>query len=209
MKKKEKLIRLVVTALFSALIVVMTFTPLGYIPVGVGISITTIHLATILGAALLGIKEGVFLGAFWGVTCLIKAYLEPIPVNVPFQNPLVSVVPRIFVGLVTAIVVGALLKTKLPKPVTLIIGSVSGTLTNTVLVITALNIFGGFETLALGVSNTLNTIISTLIGVNGIIELAVAVILVPSLYIAIEKSLKGKIVFNSKATHKKLKNTDN
>ncbi len=195
MKKKEKLIRLVVTALFSALIVVMTFTPLGYIPIGVGISITTIHLATILGAALLGVKEGVFLGAFWGITCVIKAFLEPILANIPFQNPMISVVPRIFVGLVTALVVGALFKTKLPKAVTLAIGAVAGTLTNTILVITALNVFGGFETLALGISTTLSTIVSTLIGVNGIIEIAVAVILVPSLYIAIEKSLKGKITF--------------
>ncbi len=193
MKKKEKLVRLVITALFSALIVVLTFTPLGYITVGPTVAITTIHLATILGAAVLGVKEGVFLGAFWGITCVIKAFLEPVLGNIPFQNPMVSVVPRIFVGLITALVVGALLKTKLPKVVSLIIGAVAGTLTNTVLVITALNIFGGFETLALGISTTLTAIVSTLIGVNGIIEIAVAVILIPPLYMAIEKAVKGRM----------------
>ena len=64
MKKKQKLTRLVLCALFAALIVVLTFTPLGYIIIGPGIAITTIHLVTILGASILGIKEGAFLGTF-------------------------------------------------------------------------------------------------------------------------------------------------
>ena len=73
------------------------------------------------------------------------------------------------------------------------IGAFAGTLTNTVLVITALNVFNGFETLTLGVTTTLNTIITTLIGVNGIIEVVAAVILVPAIYMATEKYLKNKI----------------
>lgn len=193
MKKKQKLTRLVLCSLFAALIVVLTFTPLGYITIGPAIAITTIHLVTILGASILGIKEGTFLGAFWGILCVIKAFQEPIPANIPFQNPMISVVPRIFVGLVTALVVTGLFKTKIKKPIALGIGAIAGTLTNTILVITALNVFNGFETITLGVTTTLNAIISTLIGVNGIIELVAAVILVPSIYMATEKYLKNKI----------------
>ncbi len=197
MKKKEKLVRLVVCGVFAALIVVLTFTPLGYIQTGLGFAITTIHLVTILGASLLGIKAGAFLGAFWGVLCVVKAFMEPILANIPFQNPLVSVLPRIMVGIVTALVIGLLFKTKLPKAVSLVIGAIAGTLTNTVLVITMLNVFGGFETLALGISTTLTAIVSTLITINGVIEIAVAVILVPSLYFAIEKPL-GKVLNKQK-----------
>jgi uncharacterized membrane protein len=193
MKKKKKLVRLVLLALFAALIVVLTFTPLGYIIIGPGIAITTIHLVTILGASIFGPKEGAFLGAFWGVLCVIKAFQEPIPANIPFQNPMISVVPRIFVGLVTGIVVMLLLKTKIKKPLAIAIGALAGTLTNTVLVITALNVFNGFETLTLGVTTTLNTIITTLIGVNGIIEVVAAVILVPTIYMATNKYIKDKI----------------
>lgn len=193
MKKKQKLTRLVLCALFAALIVVLTFTPLGYIIIGPGIAITTIHLVTILGASILGIKEGAFLGAFWGILCVIKAFQEPIPANIPFQNPMISVVPRIFVGIVTALVITALFKTKIKKPLAVGIGAFAGTLTNTVLVITALNVFNGFESITLGVTTTLNTIITTLIGVNGIIEVVAAVILVPAIYTATEKYLKNKI----------------
>lgn len=192
MNKKKKLNRLVICAFFVALTVVMTFTPLGYIPVGV-ISITTIHISTILGACILGPKYGMVLGGAWGVLCIIKAFQEPIPGNIPFQNPMISLVPRIIVGLVAGLVFYALSKTKLKKPISLAIASIAATLTNTVLVLTALTLFNGFETITAGVTTALETIFSVLISVNGVIEIIAAVVLVPSLYMATEKLLKDKI----------------
>ena len=192
MNKKKKLNRLVICAFFVALTVVMTFTPLGYIPVGV-ISITTIHISTILGACILGPKYGMVLGGAWGALCIIKAFQEPIPGNIPFQNPMISLVPRIIVGLVAGVVFYALLKTKLKKPLSLAIASVAATLTNTVLVLTALTLFNGFESITAGVTTALETIFSVLISVNGVIEIIAAVILVPTLYMATEKLLKDKI----------------
>jgi len=170
----------------------MTFTPLGYIPVGV-ISITTIHIATILGATILGPKYGAILGATWGGLCIVKAFQEPIPGNIPFQNPMISLVPRIIVGLVAGLVFVVLCKTKLKKPISLAIAAVAATLTNTVLVLTALTLFNGFESITAGVTTALETIFSVLISVNGVIEIVAAVILVPSLYMATEKLLKDKI----------------
>lgn len=192
MNKKKKLNRLVICAFFVALTVVMTFTPLGYIPVG-AISITTIHIATILGACILGAKYGMVLGGAWGVLCIIKAFQEPIPGNIPFQNPMISLVPRIIVGLVAGLVFYALSKTKLKKPLSLAISSVAATLTNTVLVLTALTLFNGFETITAGVTTALETIFSVLISVNGVIEIVAAVVLVPTLYMSTEKLLKDKI----------------
>lgn len=194
MKKKKKLVRLVLFALFSALVVIMTFTPnFGYITIGNTISITTIHIVVILGSAMLGPGYGAALGGVWGLLCLIKAFLEPILVNIPFQNPIISVLPRILVGLVVGLIVYGLSKTKVPKPIYVAIATIVGTLTNTVLVITALNVFNGFETITAGVTQTLETIITILISVNGIIELVAAVILVPSIYMATHKIIKDKI----------------
>ncbi len=194
MKKKKKLVSLVLFALFSALVVIMTFTPnFGYITIGNTISITTIHIVVILGAAMLGPGYGAALGGVWGLLCLIKAFLEPILVNIPFQNPVISVLPRILVGLVVGLIVYGLSKTKVPKPIYVAIATIAGTLTNTVLVITALNVFNGFETITAGVTQTLETIITILISVNGIIELVAAVILVPSIYMATHKIIKDKI----------------
>jgi len=59
--KNEKTYELVLTALFTAIIVLMAFTPLGYIPLVV-INATIIHIPVILGALFLGPKKGAFLG---------------------------------------------------------------------------------------------------------------------------------------------------
>ena len=174
MKKREKFVRLVMCALFSALIVVMTFTPyLGYISVG-PIEITTLHIVAIL----------------WGLTCIVRAIQLGFA---PFVNPMISLVPRVLVGIVAGLIFMLLSKTKCPKIVSLVIATLAGTLTNTVCVISALTLFNGFESLLGAAASAIETIILTLIGTNGIIELVSAVIIIPSLYMATEKFFKSKI----------------
>lgn len=190
MKEKKKLVRLVMCALFAALIVVMTFTPyLGYITVGV-IEITTLHIVVIFGAAVLGPKFGAILGGVWGLTCVARAFQFGI---IPFQNPMVSLVPRIIVGLVAGLVFYGLSKTKCKKTISLGLSSIAGTVTNTVLVLGSLKIFGGFETLFGEAAKALDVIIGTLISTNGLIELISATVIVPVLYLATEKYFKNKI----------------
>lgn len=93
-------------ALFIAIIIVMTAVPYtGYIEyVPGGINMTTLHIPVIIGAVFLGWKYGALLGCVWGVTCVVKAFLTPGPGNVPFQNPMISVLPRIIVGIVAGLV---------------------------------------------------------------------------------------------------------
>lgn len=52
---------LVLTALFTAIIVVMAFTPLGFIPLVV-INATIIHIPVILGAIFCGPEKGCLFG---------------------------------------------------------------------------------------------------------------------------------------------------
>ncbi len=190
MKKKQNLARLVMCALFSALIVVMTFTPyLGYISIG-PIEITTLHIVAIFGAIVMGPKYGAIIGGVWGLTCIIRAVQMGFT---PFINPLVSLLPRILVGIVAGLLFKGLTKTKCPKVVSLIAATLAGTITNTVLVISALQIFDGFESLLGAAATALETIILTLIGTNGLIEVISAVIIIPSLYIGTEKFFKSKI----------------
>ena len=190
MKKKKNLVRLVMCALFSALIVVMTFTPyLGYISVG-PIEITTLHIVAIFAAVVLGPKYGAIVGGVWGLTCIVRAIQMGFA---PFANPMVSLVPRILVGIVAGLVFLGLSKTKCPKVVSLVIATLAGTLTNTVCVISALQIFNGFKSLLGAAATAIETIILTLIGTNGLIEMISALVIIPSLYMATEKYFKSKI----------------
>jgi uncharacterized membrane protein len=97
------------------------------------------------------------------------------------------------VGIVAGLVFWALSKTKCPKPISLIIATLAGTLTNTILVISALVLFSGFESLLGAAAEALKTIILTLIGTNGLIEMIAALVIIPSLYMGTEKFFKSKI----------------
>lgn len=185
-RKSEELRSMVLCAMFAAIVIVMTVVPYtGYISITpAGISITTLHIPVILCAIVLGWKYGAIIGGVWGIACLVKAFVEPIPGNIPFQNPVISVIPRIIVGLAAAAVFALLIKkTNIEKHISAGIAAAAGTLTNTVLVLSALAAFG-----ALGettVADTVKLIIETLVAVNGIIELAAAIIIVPLLYSAV------------------------
>ncbi len=187
----EKTRSLVLTAVFAALIIVMTVTPfLGYISYG-SIEITTLHIVTILGAVCLGPKKGTIIGAVWGLTCIARAYFVfPVYLDFGFGNFFVACLPRILVGTFAGLCFFALSKTKLPKAVSAIVSAVVGTLTNTVLVLSAMNLWAKFNDKDYSdVFTVIGNIFKTLIGINGVIELVAAVILVPVIYSAIAKSL--------------------
>ena len=106
---------LVLTALFSAIIIIMAFTPLGYIPLVV-INATIIHIPVILGSLFCGPKKGAFLGFIFGLTSFIKNTVTPASLSAfvfspvlaasmvgtsgIFKSAIICFVPRILVGVV-------------------------------------------------------------------------------------------------------------
>ena len=113
--KNEKTYELVLTALFTAIIVIMAFTPLGYIPLVV-INATIIHIPVILGALFLGPKKGAFLGFVFGLTSFINNTFKAatasafvfspvlaynvVGVSGIFKSLYICFVPRVLVGVV-------------------------------------------------------------------------------------------------------------
>ncbi|MBD5547605.1 MAG: ECF transporter S component [Lachnospiraceae bacterium] len=113
--KNEKTYELVLTALFTAIIVIMAFTPLGYIPLVV-INATVIHIPVILGALFLGPKKGAFLGFVFGLTSFINNTFKAatasafvfspvlaanmIGISGVFKSMYICFVPRILVGII-------------------------------------------------------------------------------------------------------------
>ena len=179
--------KLTLCSVLSALIIVMTFVPYtGYISYGLVIEITTLHIVVILGAVLLGWKYGAVLGGVWGSFCIVRALITGAWPD--FINPMVSFVPRVIVGIVAGLVFYALCKMRVNKYASALITAIFGTLTNTVLVLSALRIFGTFfEEFIEG--GLLQTILTTIIGINGVIELVAAVVIVPVIYAAIRRNI--------------------
>lgn len=139
--------KLALTGAFSALIIVLAITKLGFIPLGPTASVTILQIPVILIVLLAGLPEGLFVGGVFGVLSLIIAATSPSGVLDPmFVNPLCSVLPRLLFALVTWGIWKALnFIPKMPKTVSAGITAFVSTLAHTMFVIGCIYIFKGHD----------------------------------------------------------------
>ncbi len=192
---KSSTLSLVQVALFSAIIIVMAFTPfLGYIPLGVTRA-TIIHVPVIIGSILLGPKKGAFLGGVFGLTSLLNNTFSPTITSFTFSpfysggnlwSLVICFVPRILVGVVPYYVYKglSLLVKKSEKKAfwdttSLAVAGLCGSLTNTSLVMPLIYFcFGKSYAAAKNVSyDVLYKFILSVVAVNGVPEAIVAAVL--------------------------------
>lgn len=158
--------KLVITGVMGAITVLLGVTHWGFIPWFGGISLTIMHVPVIIAAILEGPIVGLGVGFIFGIFSLIQAAVAPTsPADVWFTNPLLSIVPRLFIGPV-AYFVWKLLE-KIPV-VGLIAAGVAGSLTNTILVLGVIGLMGLLPWAVLG-----GIVIS-----NGLIEAGVSAFIV-------------------------------
>lgn len=110
---KEKTRKLVIAAMLGAVTIVLGLTPLGFVPLGF-INATTMHIPVILAGILEGPIVGACVGLIFGISSMVKAFTMPLPTSFVFWNPLIAIVPRVLVGIVSAYVYKAL-KDRSPK----------------------------------------------------------------------------------------------
>ena len=186
--KTQNMVKL---ALFAGIIVVLSMTPLGYIPLGV-IKATTIHIPVILGSILLGWKAGAVLGGIFGLTSLVVNTLTPSLTSFVFTpfysldgsggslwSLVVCFVPRILVGILPYFIYRGIQKLHGSDIVSLGTAGFLGSMTNTLLVMNLIYLlFGERWGAAKQISSDL--IYKTILGViaaNGIPEAIVAAVI--------------------------------
>ena len=141
MSDKSRTRKIVIAGVMAAVSIVLGVTRLGFIPWLSGASLTIMHVPVIIGAILEGPMVGMIIGLIFGLFSLVQAAVSPTgPVDVFFTNPLISVLPRILIGLTTWLVYRAFRDRWLP--VAVISSSIVGSLTNTLLVLGALGFAG-------------------------------------------------------------------
>ncbi|WP_429967256.1 ECF transporter S component [Enterococcus sp. AZ173] len=185
MNTKSKTYRLVIRAILTAIIILQTMVPfLGFIPIGIT-SLTIIHITVIVAAIVLGTKDGMFIGLVWGVFTMIRAFTSPTtPLDIAvFTNPIISVVPRVLVGLVAGLLFTIIYKKTKKVVAASIVAAIFGTITNTVLVLTLMGtLYTSLVANTYGVDAS--ALFVTLGGIaitNGISEVITAAILTPIL----------------------------
>ena len=201
---------LAILAMFTAVIFLLTFTPLGLIDLPV-IKATVLHVPVIIGSILLGPRKGAFLGGVFGLASLMKNTLVPnlssfvfspfIPVpGLDRGSPwalFVCFVPRILVG-VSPWLVYALFR-HLPggrragvQTGAMALAGVVGAITNTALVMGLIGVvFTDAYAAARGIPvETVAGFILGIVAANGIPEAVVAAVVTPAVCVPLVKALK-------------------
>lgn len=204
--RKQKTYEMVLTALFSAIIIIMAFVPyLGYINLVV-IKATLIHVPVIIGSIMLGPKKGGFLGFIFGCTSLINNTFNPSLLSFAF-SPFYSVgavggnffslvicfIPRILVGVVPYFVYQGIRKLCKEKKgsdwLALSVAGIIGAFTNTLLVMNLIY-FCFSEQFAVAKQIALDAVyaaILAIIAANGIPEAIVAAVLTTAVCKALKR----------------------
>lgn len=188
MKKHFTVKRIAVAGVLSAVAVILGITPFGIIPWFSGTSITIMHVPVIIAAILEGPITGAVVGLIFGITSMIKATVSPSGILDPFfANPLISVLPRILIGLITWLVYRSIKRWTIPAVVT---ASIAGSFTNTFLVVGSLGLFTNInweEMLGIGFMPLFGSIIVA----NGIPE-AIGAALISTAVIMAWLRIEGK-----------------
>lgn len=167
--------------MLSAIAIFMSLTPFGYIMITPTLKVTFMHIPVIIAAITDGFAGGIIVGFIFGLTSLLinmSTIFAPV-----FLNPMVSIFPRIMIGIISAIVYK---KTKNAA-----FTAVAGTVTNTALFLSMVYVFAA-AAFAHAKKIAVAGLGKILIGValtNGTLEVIAALILVT----AITKAIKNRI----------------
>ena len=145
---RERTRSIVTTGLMAAIACLLGATRWGFIPWIGGVSLTILQIPAIIAAVLEVPLSGVVVGLIFGIFSMIQAAVAPNgPTDVWFTNPLVSVLPRLFIG-PAAWGIFSLLKRW--KAASLLAAGAVGSAANTVLVLGILGLLGYLPWEALG-----------------------------------------------------------
>lgn len=188
--------KMTILALFVAILIIQSFVPgLGYIPIG-PLHATIVQVTVIVGGIFFGIKMGLTLGAVWGILSLTRAIVTPNILTPVIINPLISVVPRILVGLIASYVFIQLNK-KLPLAISAAISGALGSILNTILFLGAIYLFAA-DSYASALSIDVNALFSTLLAIvatNGLPEAIVSGVLTPLIVSPIYNRVTSRFAF--------------
>ena len=189
--KKLEVRKMAIIGVLAAISIMLSMTPLGFIPIG-PLNLTIMHIPVIIGAVLEGPLVGIIVGLIFGVTSLLRAITMPTITNFALINPLVSILPRVLIGIVAYYVYKLTIKLTKNAFVSGWITGVIGSLVNTVGVLGMTYIlYGARYAEALGKSaSAAKTLILTLVATNGVPEAILGGFVVSAICVVFNKRKK-------------------
>lgn len=99
--KRNNIFELTLTSTFVVIILLMSLIPqIGFVTILPGVSITLVHIPTLIAVFILRPKSGLIVSVMFGIGSLIASFMyAATPFDIAFRNPLVSVLPRALFGI--------------------------------------------------------------------------------------------------------------
>lgn len=122
--------KIVISGVLAAIAILLGVTRLGFIPVpNASGNATIMHVPAIIGGIMEGPVVGGIIGTIFGIFSFLQA-TTPL-----FKDPLVAILPRIFIGITAYFTYAGLKKAKVNEYISLVVAGLVGTFTNTFLVL--------------------------------------------------------------------------
>lgn len=180
--KKSNVLYMVQLAMMIAIILLMAFTPLGYLRTPI-LSITFLTVPVAVGAIVLGPVGGLVCGLAFGATSFYTALTAPSEMSAAMIQISIggtfvtTVVARALDGLLTGLIFQALHKMKKTKKISYFVASLACPILNTVLFMGSLCLFFFSSDYVQGICKSLGLsgknpflFVLAIVGVQGVIE---------------------------------------
>lgn len=196
MKNKQKIARIVIMGLLTAILVVMSFTPLGYLNIG-PLSITLNIIPVAIAAMTLGPAGGAAVGAVFGLTsflqCVGIGLPSPFGVALFGISPLFTIITCFVPRILDGFLLGFLNKFVSKVSNSIVSSFVTGfaaALLNTLFFMTALMILFGNTSLIMDMRGEMNVIafMCAFVGANAVFEILVSTIVTGAVGTALLKA---------------------
>lgn len=180
----SKLVKFTQLAVLTAIVVVMSFTPLGYLKIG-PLSIALVIIPVVTGAIVLGPGAGAFMGLVFGITSFAQCFgMDAFGTTLmgisPFFTFVMCIPTRVLAGFLCGLIFKGISKAldgKKSAGIAFPVAAVSGPVFNTAFFMASLVLlFGKTDFIQnmmaqSGAGNFLAFIVA-LVGVNGLVEIA-------------------------------------
>ena len=191
---KTKTTKLVLLGLLTAILFVMSYTPLGYLRLG-GIEITFNVIPVAIAAIALGTSGGATVGAVFGLTSFLQCVQGTSPFGAtllginPVYTALLCFVPRILSGLISGAVHKPLAQKLGTKTPCFITGFLSAFL-NTLFFMTVLVVLFGSTDYIMGMRDGKNLIafVCWFVGINAVFEMLASTVITGAVGSALYKA---------------------
>ncbi|MED9904524.1 MAG: ECF transporter S component [Lachnospiraceae bacterium] len=177
--RNSKVTKMVQMAILIAIILLMAFTPIGYIRTG-ALSITFIMIPVVIGAMILGPAAGALLGTVFGLTSFAQCFMGDVfgatLVNInPIFTFITCVLARTLTGYLTGVLFNLIKKADKTKTVCYFAGGLIGAVLNTVFFMGALMAFFWNTDLIQGINESTGgkgvlAVVVAMVTINGVLE---------------------------------------